>query len=400
VRTNLRMSRVAAFLVAALAAACGSSSSAASRDAGPLDEGGPVRDAPKSTDGRTGGGSASDGGALEEAGAEAIPTVTSSTPLAGAVGVSVNAYVAATFSESMDPTTLTALTFKLTSGTSASPVSGAVVYSNAKVVFWPTSLLPSDTSFTATISAGAKSAHGVALGAPYAWTFTTGSAVAAGVPVDLGTAGQYAVLAKTGISTVSPSTIAGNLGVSPAAATYLTGFSLVLDASGTFSTSSQVTGKVYAADYASPTPANLTTAIGDMETAFTAAAGRAPDVTGLGAGSIGGMTLPAGVYGWGTGLLIATSVTLTGSPTDVWVFQVAKNLTIADGAQVVLAGGALAQNVFWQVSGGATVGTTAQLEGTVLCQTAIALDTKASLTGRLLAQTAATLDANTIVGSP
>src|SRR5208283_1254807 len=111
----------------------------------------------------------------------AIPTVTSSTPLAGAVGVSVNAYVAATFSESMDPTTLTALTFKLTSGTSASPVSGAVVYSNAKVVFWPTSLLPSDTSFTATISAGAKSAHGVALGAPYAWTFTTGSAVAAGV---------------------------------------------------------------------------------------------------------------------------------------------------------------------------------------------------------------------------
>ena len=156
--------------------------------------------------------------------------------------------------------------------------------------------------------------------------------------------------------------------MSPAAATYLTGFSLVLDASGTFSTSSQVTGKVYAADYASPTPANLTTAIGDIEPAFTAAAGRAPDVTGLGAGSIGGMTLPAGVYGWGTGLLIATSVTLTGSPTDVWVFQVAKNLTIADGAQVVLAGGALAQNVFWQVSGGATVGTTAQLEGTVLAR--------------------------------
>ncbi len=67
---------------------------------------------------------------------------------------------------------------------------------------------------------------------------------------------------------------------------------------------------------------------------------------------------------------------------------------------VVLAGGALPQNVFWQVSGGVTVGTTVEFEGTILSQTAIALNTGASITGRLLAQTAVTLDANAVTASP
>ena len=111
-----------------------------------------------------------------------------------------------------------------------------------------------------------------------------------------------------------------------------------------------MTGKVYAADYAAPTPSNLTTAIGDMELAFTDAAGRAPDVTELGAGNIGGMTLAPGVYKWGTGLLIPTDVTLTGSATDVWIFQIAQDLTVA-APRSVLAGGALPKNVFWQVAG-------------------------------------------------
>jgi hypothetical protein len=218
--------------------------------------------------------------------------------------------------------------------------------------------------------------------------------------VDLGTASQYVILAETAISTVSPSVITGDLGISPAAATYITGFSPTLGASGAFSTSSQVTGKLYAADYASPSPTMLTSAIGDMGTAFTAAAGRAPDVTGLGAGSIGGKTLAAGVYRWGTGLLLATDVTLAGSATDVWIFQIAKNLTVSDGVHLVLSGGALPENVFWQVSGNVSLGTTAQFDGTILCQTGITLNTGASITGRLLAQTAVTLDANTVVTSP
>jgi len=215
--------------------------------------------------------------------------------------------------------------------------------------------------------------------------------------VNLGTAGNYAILAKTGISTVPTSAVTGNLGISPAAATFITGFSLTADPTNVFSTSQQVTGSVYAADYATPTPSNLTTAIGDMQTAYTDAAGRSAGVTELGAGNIGGMTLTAGVYKWGTGLLIPTDMTLSGSGTDVFIFQIAQNMTMSNAAKISLTGGALPKNVFWQVAGSADLGTTAHLEGVILSMTAISLRTGASLHGRLLAQTAVSLDGSTIV---
>jgi hypothetical protein len=196
---------------------------------------------------------------------------------------------------------------------------------------------------------------------------------------------------------VPTSDITGNLGVSPAAATSITGFALSLDASNVFSTSTQVTGRVYAADYSPPSPANLTTAVHDMELAFTDAAGRAPDVTELGAGNIGGMNLVPGVYKWSTGLLIPTDVTLTGSATDVWIFQVAQDLTMSTSAMVTLAGGALAKNVFWQVSGLVDLGTSAHCEGVLLTATAITLGNGVSVNGRLLAQTAVTIDGGTVV---
>ena len=220
--------------------------------------------------------------------------------------------------------------------------------------------------------------------------------VASPAVVKLGLAGSFAILSKSGISTVPPSVITGDIGVSPAAATYMTGFSLTANSTNVFSTSPQVIGRAYAANYASPTPSNLTTAIGDMQTAFTDAAGRAPNVTELGAGNIGGMTLPRGVYKWGTGLLIPTNVTLIGSATDVWIFQVAQTLTMSNATKIILTGGALAKNVFWQVSGVVALGTTAHFEGIVLGQTAITLQTGASIRGRLLAQTAVTLDSSTV----
>jgi hypothetical protein len=224
-----------------------------------------------------------------------------------------------------------------------------------------------------------------------------GASAASTTAVNLGTAGNFVMLAKSGISTVPTSTITGDLGVSPAAAAYITGFSLTADATNVFSTSPQVTGKVYASNYTAPTPSNLTTAVSDMQLAFTDAAGRAPDVTDLGAGSIGGMTLTPGVYKWGTGLLIPTGVTLAGGPTDVWIFQIAQSLTVSDATSVSLTGGAVPQNVFWQVSGSAKLGTTAHLEGVVLSQTSITLGTGSSINGRLLAQTAVTIDDSTVV---
>jgi Ice-binding-like len=215
--------------------------------------------------------------------------------------------------------------------------------------------------------------------------------------VNLGTAGNYVILAKTGISTVPPSAITGDVAVSPAAATYITGFSLMADSTNAFSTSSQVTGKIYAADYVPPTPTNLTTAVGDMQLAFTEAAGRAAGTTELAAGNIGGLTLAPGVYNWGTGVLIASDVTLSGNATDVWVFQIAQNLNMSASAKVLLAGGALPKNVFWQVSGSVVLATMAHCEGVVLSQTAVTLGTGASIKGRLLAQTAVDIDGSTVV---
>jgi hypothetical protein len=215
--------------------------------------------------------------------------------------------------------------------------------------------------------------------------------------VDLGAAGDFAILAKSGISTVPGSAITGDIGLSPASATFITGFSLIADASNVFSTSDQVVGRVYAADYAPPTPTNMTTAISAMETAFTDAAGRAPDFTELGAGDIGGMTLDGGVYKWGTGLLIPTDVELTGDATDVWIFQIADNLTISNGVSVSLSGGALPEHMYWQVAGLVELGTTAHCEGVVLTQTSITLNTGASINGRLFAQTAVSLDSSTVV---
>ena len=193
------------------------------------------------------------------------------------------------------------------------------------------------------------------------------------------------------------SVVTGDIGVSPIDSTAITGFSLILDSSTTFSTSTQVTGRVFAADFAPPTPVNMTTAVSDMETAYTDAAGRStPDFTELGAGDISGLTLVPGLYKWGTGVLIATDVTLSGGADDVWIFQIAGGITQASATIVILAGGALPENIFWQVFGAVALDPGAHFEGIILSQTEITLATGASVNGRLLSQTAVTLDQSTV----
>jgi len=169
-------------------------------------------------------------------------------------------------------------------------------------------------------------------------------------PVDLSAAGNYAILAETGISTVPDSVITGDIGVSPIISTAITGFSLTQDATNTFASSTQVTGKAYAADYVSPTSSNLATAIRNLETAYGDAAGRTPNYTELYTGDLSGQTLTPGVYKWGTGVLIYSDVTLNGGPNDVFIFQIAKGITQAAGTRITLTGGAQAKNIFWQSS--------------------------------------------------
>ena len=324
------------------------------------------------------------------------PAVTFTSPLDTATGVAVNANILATFSEAMDPLTITTATFTLTQG--ATPVSGIVTYAGLTATLNPASNLTASTAYIATITTGAKDLAGNALAANFVWNFTTGATGPHGpAPVVLGTAGNFVILAKTAISTTGTTSIVGDLGLSPAATSFITGFSLTMDPSNVFATSSMVTGRVYAADMAPPTPTAMTTAILDMQNAYTDAAGRTlPDFTELGAGNIDGLTLVPGLYKWGTGVTFATGVTISGGANDVWIFQIAQDLIVGNGAIVTLSGGAQAKNIFWQVAGQVVLGTTSDFKGIILCQTQIALQTGATLLGRALAQTAVTLDANAV----
>jgi hypothetical protein len=357
-----------------------------------LSLGGACGDNAATVDGGGGGDGGSGSGADAPVGPP--PEVMATTPAAGASGVATNASVKVTFNEAMAPATLDG-GFTLTAP-GGGAVAGVMIAADASAEFWPTARLTPGGVYTATVTTAATSAGGVHLAASHPWTFTVGASAAPGLPVNLRSAGGFVILAKSAISTVPASVIVGDVAVSPAAASYLTGFSLTADPTSTFASSVQVTGKLYAASYAAPTPAKLTVAIGDLGLAYAEAAARTPDVIELGAGDIGGKTLTPGVYKWGTGLLIPTDVTLSGSATDVWVLQVAQTLKLANGVKVTLSGGALAKNVFWQVASGVDVGTTAHLEGVVLTHTAIALHTGASINGRLYAQTAVSLETATV----
>ena len=209
--------------------------------------------------------------------------------------------------------------------------------------------------------------------------------------VNLGRAEDFAILTKSGITNVYPSNITGNVGTSP-----ITGAALLLRCN-------EVTGTIFTVDAAGPLPdrvtdaPGLTTAVGDMQTAYTDAAGRSnPDFLNVGAGIIGGITLKPGLHKWTSTLLIPTDIYLDGGADDIFIFQVAGTLTMSSAVRMILKGGAQAKNIFWQVSGAVTLGTTSHFEGTLLGKTSIAVQTKARVNGRLLAQTAVTLQMNTI----
>jgi hypothetical protein len=324
------------------------------------------------------------------------PTVTNENPRDLATSVAINQTVSATFSEQMDSATVDTTSFTLMDGVTSIP--GSVSCPGTTATFNPTSDLPPGTTITARITTQVRDLANNAMAADFVWTFDTGTGVANGpAGVVLGTAGNFVILAKSGVSTTGTTAVVGDVGLSPYDQTGLTGFSETMDATNEFSTSSYVTGSLFAADYAPPTPTIMTTAVLDMETAYNDAEGRVlPDELNLGAGNIQGMTLAPGLYKWSTDLSIPSAVTLAGGANDVWIFQISGDLLVGNGAIVTLTGGALPENIFWQVTGQATLGTTSDFKGIVLCLTAIILQTGAIMNGRALAQTAVTMDATAI----
>jgi hypothetical protein len=214
-------------------------------------------------------------------------------------------------------------------------------------------------------------------------------------PVDLMSAGNFVALSETGITNVPTSAITGNIGTSPITGAAITG----LDCS-------EVTGTIYTVDATGPackvTDATyLTTAVLDMQAAYTNAAGRPAGVDSflnVGAGTVTGLTLLPGTYTWGSAVTIPTDLTLdaNGDPNAVWIMQIAGTLDMAAGKRVILIGGAQTKNIFWQVAGSVAFGAGSHFEGNILAKTNIALVTGATLNGRALAQTAVTLQSNTL----
>ena len=217
--------------------------------------------------------------------------------------------------------------------------------------------------------------------------------------VNLGKAGEYTILTKSGITNVPATIITGDIAVSPIAGTAMTGFDLILATDGKTSTSSQIVGTAYAASYLGDTPSLLTTAVSNMETAYTDAAGRANTMDmNIGGGEIGSLTLAPGVYTFGSNVGISSDVTLTGSDTDIFIIRTTGDLALAANVKVTLTGGALAKNIFWQVAGKVVVGAGSTMEGIILVKTGVTFITGSNLNGRVLAQTACVLQQATING--
>jgi len=223
-------------------------------------------------------------------------------------------------------------------------------------------------------------------------------------PVNLGSTANFAILSYAAITSTGGGIITGNAGVSPAAGSFIG-----LNAA-------QVSGTIYAVDSTGPAgsvadPTLLTTAMGDLTIAYNDAAGRTPIPTGsfLNPGAayssgynIGGMTLVPGLYKFGTGqtAFIESDVTLTGGPNDVWIFQCGADLSVANNVHVILAGGAQAGNIFWQVGTAAVLGTSSDFKGTIMAGTAITMDSTSTVEGRALAETAAVVFDGTHISLP
>ncbi len=339
------------------------------------------------------------------------PTVESTNPADSETGVPLNRSVSANFSEKLDSATITASAFTLNTGPVAgggTSVGGDVSYSEKVATFTPAINLTASTVYTASLTTGIEDLAGNALALNKVWSFTTGdsSTVAQGpAPVNLRTAGDFVILTKAGITNTDShlSDITGNIGTSPITAAAMDNVWC-----------SEITGVIYGVDPAYTGSSDVScfegdaaaktyvdTAVLDMGTAYADAAGRTgTDFTELHAGNLSGKTLTPGLYKWSNSVLINTGdVTLNGGANDVWIFQIAGNVTQASNTHVFLTGGALAKNVFWQVAGdeGVTIGTGAVFQGVVLARTKVAANTAAKVVhGRLFAHTAVTLQGNEI----
>ena len=336
------------------------------------------------------------------------PTVTSTTPPNGATAVAFNAPITATFSEAMDPATITTTTFTLKQGATA--VAGAATSIDDTALFTPTSVLAPTTVYTAIITTWAKDLAGNALASDYVWSFTTWGQAAQDVVQELpplASCSNFAILASAAITNIPTSSITGDIGLTPDTGSNISGFSVP-------ATCPEVTGNVYTVDASGPAcavidPVLLTNAKTDAGVAFINATNAVRGTPQAVSGNLNGLTLYPGLYESGSSLEISPGGFLyldaQGDVDAVFIIRSATTITTEATSEVVLTNGAKAANVYWTAGSAVTLGVNSIMKGTLLAGTAISLQTGANLEGRALNQGAAaaavTLDSCTItVPSP
>lgn len=317
------------------------------------------------------------------------PKVIATDPKDKAIGVALNKAITADFSISMDPSTINATTFTLKNGTAL--ITGIVTYLGTTATFTPSSPLLEATTYTATIKSGAKNLAGVSLANDYNWDFTTASTLV-GTLVDLGSAKRFGILAGVGVSNNAGFSVINNMdvGISPGVRSSITGFP----------PATIVGGAIYASDDIAPpgTPAMLTQAKLDLTNAYLFAEGASYSAPITVSGDQGGKTLVAGIYKSTSTLLVQNGdLTLSGSATDVWIFQIASAFTTVGGAggNIKLTGGALAENVFWQTGSSATIGDYTSFVGNILALQSITMGSHSTAKGRMLARNGAVVMTHT-----
>ncbi|MBW7469278.1 hypothetical protein ABID22_004039 [Pontibacter aydingkolensis] len=328
--------------------------------------------------------------------APSIPRVVLTNPVNLATGVARNTVISAGFSEAMIPSTITATSFTLKTGTST--IAGSISYTGTTAKFTPENNLAANTTYTATITTAAMSKNNTPLAANYEWTFTTGvdntQPGSTAMGVDLKSVGRFGIFAGVGISNNAGFSEIRNLdvGITPGVRSSVTGFP----------PAKVVNGAIFASDDSAPagTSAMLIQAKQDLLEAYLFAEGATSPAPATVAGDQGGKTLAPGIYKSTSTLLVqAGDLTLDaqGDPNAVWIFQIASDFTTVGGAggNIILTGGAQAKNIFWQTGSSATIGDGTSFKGNVLALTSITMNSGATAVGRMLARNGSVVMTNT-----
>jgi len=328
------------------------------------------------------------------------PTVSSTIPAHAATGVAINSNTSATFSEAMDPLTLTTTTFTLKKGTTS--VDGTVTYAGVTATFNPTSRLDDDKEYTATITTGAKDLAGNALAANKVWTFRTEeeespdiTAANPTAPV-LGETARFVILASQKVTTTGVTAISGgDIGIEDQARTYYEGFTagaapgqFIELTNGLSYAHDDIAPFTYPAPYAS-TIAFINQVRTDLGIAYTYLAadpnpGAPTQVCPI---ELGGQTLTRGVYKTAANVVIQAGdlhLDAQGDPNSVWIFSIGGTLTTgAPGGKIFLDNGALAKNVYWRTAGITVIGAGTTFYGNVFAWQQVNVLAGANITGRL-----------------